>query len=159
MINKTKGKNGYALLFAVVITSIISIIIAGLSNLVYKQLILTSMVKDSQSAFYMADTATECALYAHFIKSDDLGGNSWNCGVEDFDSGSLFSLVVGDKYGNNSYEVTAPSALNTSANPCFEFNIDKETSNKVAIKSRGFNMCNKNNFRTVQREIEVNYQL
>lgn len=165
--NIVSKQKGYAILFAVVITSIISVIVAGISNLTYKQLILSSLVKDSQQAFYMADTAIECALYAHFMKGDNYDNateeNRWSCGT-DFDD-SPFTLKIQDSENidpiEDDYELTFQDNKNT---PCYEFNVERNENSSgeitdVHIKARGYNICNKSLLRTVQREIEVYYSL
>lgn len=157
--NIVSKQKGYAILFAVVITSIISVIVAGISNLTYKQLILSSLVKDSQQAFYMADTAIECALYGHFMKGDNYDDaaeeNTWHCGP---DIGDLFTLKVPDDTVGISYKLEQPAYDKNT--PCYEFNVDRDSiPDEVHIRARGYNICNKSLLRTVQREIEVYYSL
>src|SRR5574343_1489902 len=82
-LNKN-NQSGYAILFTVVIVSVISIIAIGLSNTAYKSMILSSVAKDSQTAFYQSDTATECALYAD-TNPDVLSGNNFKCGLDEND--------------------------------------------------------------------------
>jgi hypothetical protein len=160
-IKNILGKQkGYAILFAVVITSIISVIVAGISNLTYKQLILSSLVKDSQQAFYMADTAIECALYAHFMKGDNYDNNTWSCGRSYVGAGNHFTLDVeeGVDTTEDNYELTHPTYNENT--PCYEFNVDRDSiPDEVHIRARGYNICNKKLLRTVQREIEVYYSL
>lgn len=63
--NKRKKKRrGFALLIAVVFTSVMLAVSIALSSLGYKQTILASAAIDSQDAFYVADAALECVLYA-----------------------------------------------------------------------------------------------
>lgn len=161
-----RKQNGYALLFAVVITSIISIIVAGLSNLTYKQMVLTSLVKDSQQAFYTADTAIECALYGHFMNENKYGNDKvWECGSYCYDGSDCeFSLFVEEDTENEkNYKLVQPNDALKKSNPCYDFNIENtdqvDDLTKVSIKARGYNMCNPNLLRTVQREIEVFYYI
>lgn len=160
---KNKKQKGFALLFTVVIVSAISVIAAGLSNTAYKQLILSSLAKDSQVAFYQADTASDCALYADRIESAKIPsetniikkGGSWYCGN--------FELLVAP-IGGGSYNILPTDLDSTSSNPCFRINVKKENISlplpaiKTTISAKGYNICNVNNSRTVEREIEVNYQ-
>jgi hypothetical protein len=153
-----KSQKGYALLFTIIIVSAISIITAGLSNTAYKQLILSSLAKDSQAAFYQSDTASDCALYADRVEAVKTPTNIfttgfWSCG------GS--NLVVSN-ISANGYTISPESPEDTSLNPCFRIDVIKDhtTPNilKTKIKAKGYNICNKNNSRTVEREIEINYQ-
>lgn len=57
-------KRGFALLIAVIFMSVMLSFGLALSSLGYKQLVLASTAVESQYAFYAADAALECALYA-----------------------------------------------------------------------------------------------
>ena len=57
-------QRGFALLIAVVFMSVMLTFGIGLGSLAYKQGILASGAVASQYAFYAADAALECALYA-----------------------------------------------------------------------------------------------
>lgn len=149
-----KNQKGYAILFTVVIVSAISVITAGLSNVAYKQLILSSLAKDSQAAFYQADTASDCALYADRVNPlDIIAGGSWSCGT--------VSLVVATTANGYTINPTAPA--DTALTPCFRITVTKDSLTEplyiiTTISARGYNMCNLNNLRTVEREIQIKYQ-
>jgi len=65
--NKNKnGKKGFAMLFAVLASSIVLSIGLSIFNLTIKELTLSSSGSESQIAFYAADTGAECALYWYF---------------------------------------------------------------------------------------------
>lgn len=149
--NKTKN-SGYAILFAVVIVSVISLISFGLSNTTYKQLILSSLAGDSQTAYLQSDMGTECSLYADNIVGMVNLPASWNCGVDSNGNPYSFSVtnIGGVKY------IVAPVFLGVSSS-CFEFDVDKSISNATTIKARGYNICDKSNSKTVEREIQVTY--
>lgn len=56
-------KRGFALLIAVIFTSVMLAIGIAVASLGYKQALLVSSSIESQYAFYAADTALECALF------------------------------------------------------------------------------------------------
>ncbi len=58
------SERGFALLVAVVFMSVMLALGLALGSIVYKQQVLASSAIDSQYAFYAADSALECALYA-----------------------------------------------------------------------------------------------
>ena len=60
---KKHSQQGIALLIAVLISAIAIAVGAAIYGIVQKQLILTGLSRDSQFAFYAADSAAECALY------------------------------------------------------------------------------------------------
>jgi Tfp pilus assembly protein PilX len=59
-----KSQRGFVLLIAVIFMSVMLSFALSIGSLAYKQQILASSATDSQYAFYAADTALECALYA-----------------------------------------------------------------------------------------------
>jgi hypothetical protein len=118
---KYKNKKGYAILFTVVIVSAISVITAGLTNAAYKQLILSSLAKDSQSAFYQADTAADCALYADQVEYIKPAPNiftegTWTCGGSD--------LVI-ENVTPTGYTISPTEEIEDSLNPCFRIDVTK----------------------------------
>lgn len=60
----TNNKKGFVILFAILISALILLISSGIFNVVQKEVILSSYARESQRAFYAADSALECALYA-----------------------------------------------------------------------------------------------
>lgn len=156
-IQKCKYQKGYAILFAVIIISAISVIISGLTSSTYKQLTLSSLAKSSQIAFYQADTALDCAFYADIVDSEVIlaksNNDTWSCG-----NLNLKLTITGDSL--KSYSLDPSDELLLTTDPCFSISIDKSMSGSdinTKIKAKGYNICNKSNSRAVEREIEVNY--
>ena len=54
---------GFTLLIAVILTSVLLSVGLALLDISYKQIVLSSTARQSQYAFYAADSALECALY------------------------------------------------------------------------------------------------
>lgn len=164
---KNKKQKGYAILFTVVIVSAISVITAGLSNAAYKQLILSSLAKDSQTAFYQADTAGDCALYADLVEYPKLleptpfgifstPDTPWPCG-------GLNLIIVPVTGGDLSsgYRLNPPEE--DSLDPCFRINVIKDTTSIppltiTTITAKGYNICKISNLRTVEREIKITHE-
>lgn len=160
---KRNTQQGYAILFTVVIVSVISVIAIGLSNTTYKQLILSSVAKDSQVAFYESDTAVECALYADLADTGLTGlsssGAPFQCGVNAVGQPVTISILN----SGNGYDMFDTLRDQSDYGPCFDAHITKTTSpvvgqnDSTSISARGYNTCNKSDPRAVEREIEVNY--
>jgi hypothetical protein len=158
---KYKKQSGYAILFTIVIVSAISVITAGLTNAAYKQLILSSLAKDSQVAFFQADTAADCALYfdavyiVENVGTPPQDGDLWTCG------GLELGLSTSDIM--TSYALNPPQV--DSSDPCFRIEVKKATTKdsedndvvNTTISARGYNICDKGNVRTVEREIYIKY--
>ncbi len=150
---KIKNQKGYALLFTIMIISIISVITAGLINASTKQLILSSLARNSQLAFYQADTAGDCALYVDLVKTTEEikkfieNGDLLSCGGD--------NLIISGEAEKN-YSLTSKEFLGTN-NPCFSINITKKDTSTV-ISAKGYNICDLSNPRVVEREIQISYE-
>lgn len=143
------------MLFTVIIISAISVITAGLINATYKQIILSSLAKNSQLAFYQADTASDCALYAEQVLKEtkteyfkpETGESQWLCGE--------YKLIIKPS-SDTDYKILPQQDLEESTEPCFRINVSG-TPGKQKITASGYNVCNLYNKRTVERSIEINF--
>jgi hypothetical protein len=153
-----KTTSGYAILFTVALVSIISLIALGLTNAAYKEIILSSVAKDSETAFYQADTASECALYADNQTQIpvDTTITSWTCGVDTTGANQVLDITPS---GDRSLGYNILPHTPTSPNPCFNIAVTKTVGfpSTTTIASRGYNTCNTSNIRTVERQINANY--
>lgn len=147
---------GFAMLFTVLIVSLILSIAIGISNTTLKQTVLSSLAKDSQISFYAADTAIECGLYydtADTFPSPTGPGDIMGpiiCGEDQF------SLDVGQS--RTDYLVFR-QVVSNQALPCSVILFDKETlaiSSESIVEGRGYNTCAANP-RQVERALQVRY--
>lgn len=151
-----KKNGGYAILFAVVIIGIITLITIGLSDAAYKQKILSSVAKDSAIAFYQADIASECALYVDSLYNVDntLIPSDFKC------NNKSISFSNSTNGSISTYDLELSNADETSKNKCFRIFVEK-TDNIDNISTKiiayGYNICDKESLRTVERKIEVSY--
>ena len=56
-------QNGFALLYAIIVVSAMMSLVFGVLNIVYKQITLSGLNKDSIVAFYAANSGLECGQY------------------------------------------------------------------------------------------------
>lgn len=149
-----QNQKGYAILFTVIIVSAISVIAAGITNAIYKQIVLSSLSRDSQTAFYMADTASDCALLFDMEVKDtipdflNLESYSWNCGG--------FDMTV-DPSIDGSYDIEPSGSVGEGQGPCYRVQTTKNDPSTTII-ANGYNICNKDNIRTVERQIKIVYE-
>jgi len=61
--NIHKNKKGFVLLFAVVLSSVILALALGLAKIALKEVAFETSAKNTNDAFFAADTAAECALF------------------------------------------------------------------------------------------------
>ncbi len=147
-------------MFTVILVSIISLIGIGLSNTTYKQLMLSSGARNSQTAFYMSDMATECALYIDNVQPEILinGTLQVSCGFDRDGSPFLLNITSSGTIDDMTYYLV-PASISL-IDPCFRISINKKDMGSIietTINGSGYNICDKSNNRTVERTIEVRY--
>lgn len=86
---KKNQQRGVAILFAVLLVSTVLAISLTLLNITYRQLLLSSTVRESQLAFYAADSALNCARHWDSYRGDT---NPFGHFVTDPDTGALSFL-------------------------------------------------------------------
>lgn len=63
IFTKIKKNNGFVILFAVTVSAILLAIAIGVANISLKEIKFGTSAKDTNEAFFAADTGAECALY------------------------------------------------------------------------------------------------
>lgn len=61
--SKEKSKAGFAILFSVLMASFLITLGISIFSISLKEIMITTSTRDSQIAYYIADSARECALY------------------------------------------------------------------------------------------------
>lgn len=118
-----ENKRGFTLLFAILVSVMVLAVGASIINISLKQVILSGSGRESQFAFYAANTGMECALYWDLngtILDDDgqaeyvfppPGSNSLRSDTDNFTCSGT-NIVVGDQ--TNSF--TRPWEITTTNN-------------------------------------------
>lgn len=151
--NNKKLHKGFAMLITVVVVSLILSIALGISNLSFKQTILSTLAKDSQISFYEADAAVECAMYYDLqqnlfpIPTDPTSLSTISCGAASFSINQAQSAT--------NYFVFEQSGVSGN-NPCSTISIDKTVAGTTKIQTKGYNICVAHP-RKVERALEVTY--
>ncbi|MGB8815631.1 MAG: hypothetical protein WCC74_00090 [Minisyncoccia bacterium] len=119
MIKIYRNKKGFALLFAVFTASVMLLIGVSIFSVSLRELAISQSAKDSQLAFYAADSARECALYwdikqAGFPSCLGDGCNPKNIGTT--------AIVCNGQIFNPNDSQYAPNGFNPNGNT-FTFNI------------------------------------
>ena len=167
IFNKIYENKGIALLFSIMLSAIFISIALGVLNITTNELNFSASSKDTNNAFFAADSGIECALYndridsTYFIDPATGGGgvesdftcfgNPINLGGN-FSSGFNFTVTGLGSNSNScakvevvkSYDLTDPSIILTK------------------ITSKGYNIGGNNNCDQaglvgVERVLEVNY--
>ncbi len=165
---KTSYKQkGFTLFVALVVSSMLLAVGFSLSNIILKQLIFSSSGKESQLAFYAADSGAECALF--WDRKDMLGYTTYEgafatstdtadvldimCGMGMEDEGGAPTAKVGsfEKYGDNTSATTTfyvdyRDPNDTSHKACAKVTVSKwqdistgVSIERTSIDSRGYN--------------------
>lgn len=150
-INLQKNK-GFVMLFAVTLSAILLSIALGVANIAFKEVRFSTNARDTNDAFFAADTGAEYVLF------EDLKNNSYNYG-----------LISGDRSGK-SWFILPIIGLGSTGAGCAVVTINKSTQVdgggneyiQTTIISKGYNIgdsftCTLINPNRVEREIKVTY--
>ncbi len=151
----TTSPRGFTLLIAVILSSVISSVGLALLDVTLKQVILASAATQSQYAFYNADTALECALY-------------WDQKIGAFDYTSPLSagsITCADLVVTNYVPASGSGTRTTSFSvPCTSgsgtlgtVSISKTATGQTTIYANGYNSCDPNDPRRLERGLKATY--
>ena len=74
-----KSNDGYAILFTVLVVSLVLAMALGIANVSYTESVFSTQARDSHIAFFAADTGLECGLYFERMNGSQFyTGNSFN---------------------------------------------------------------------------------
>ena len=157
---------GFTLLFAVLASSLLLAVGLAIFNVALKEAILSSAAKDSQLAFYAADTGVECALYWD-LQADPPGsafdpaavGSSITCAGTRIKTGTQTVPTDPPQPSQIGGALTSIFFLDfsPSSDTCAIVSVDKTKLPLTTLESRGFTMCQTGSTRRVEREIRVTY--
>ena len=144
--NSQEPQRGFTLLIAIILSSVTLSVGLALADIAYKQVVLSSTAKQSQTAFYHADSALECALYydqkfAAFNQGSSFNLNSVQCegrAIQNLQQSTAGSILT------TTFRVSCPTS-GTSA----EVSIYKATGSatcgangaKNCLYASGYNTC------------------
>ncbi|MFT6361577.1 MAG: hypothetical protein ACJA2Z_000570 [Candidatus Paceibacteria bacterium] len=152
-----KKERGFVILFSILISSLILLISAGIFNVVQKEVILSSYARESHRAFYAADSALECALFADIIgigspnpvtpfSTINLSNGSFDCGGD-----TITSTYLASAGGTSDYDYPFVfryyNSYNSDDNSCAYVLVEKKETGtdpsviETRITAVGFNAC------------------
>lgn len=131
-------QKGFTLLYAMVVISIVLTLSAGIMTIMVKELKLSGYGRESQIAYYAAESGAECALY--WIALGTLDGSKTG------------DIRCADKDING---VSSQFTVDLSPYPgCADVTVIAGT--PIIVESRGYNTCAPSKLR-VERGIKVTY--
>lgn len=166
-----KNNKGFTVLFSVIVSSIVLAIGISIANITLKQIIISSAGRESQIAFYAADSGAECAIYHDlmfpenkiFPESQSVQGADIVNNVKCFGQPVT---VVAEKTSFDLHNATTTFRATFPApnNYCAEITVSKFDEgdgfvDKTIIDSRGYNICPGAtvNPRTLERGLQIVY--
>ena len=160
-------QQGYTLLFAIIITTIVLAVGVSILTIARKEVLLSSGARESQIAIYMADNGLECAAYweaNNYFATSSPPITSVKCDGQDH-------VVTLD---NSVPNVWARNFLivSRSDSRCAEVSVIKERASNGVVQtsfvSKGYNVggkvtsgiesCNQPSLNRVERAIRFTYQ-
>lgn len=151
---KSDFKKGITLFVAILITGTLLLISVAIINLSVKEAFLSGTARESQYAFYAADTGVECALYwdASSPNGYSAFGTSTNSTIYCLSSYPTITRNVSNNNGTSTFTLQFQSEAY-----CADVLVAKTSDGKTKIESLGYNTCSTSNPRRVQRAIRVTY--
>ncbi len=143
---------GFAILIAVVTIGTLLVVVTGVVSLAYKQALLASSSRESQYAFYAADTGMECALYWDLKNIPTAFATTTtkviNCNRDASNPSNRWT--VGGASGVSTFTIRfLPGQY------CAIVTVQKQVSS-TAITSKGYNTCSASS-RRVERAVQATY--
>lgn len=158
--NNIHSKNkGIAIYVAVTITAALILVSFSVISLALKQIVISSTARDSQSAFYAADSGVECALFWDLkntggsLFATSTGNQTISCNNISSTVTKAVNLSTGVGTSTFSYSFT-PDPYCVTVWVTKSYNGSTITTN---IEARGYNSCSTTNQRRVERAIRANY--
>lgn len=163
MMNMYKNnKQGFVILVAVLVSTLVVSIGAFIASIAIKELQLSASGRESQNAFYAADSALECALY-HDLRVEAFGSATTSLDV--YCDGATFPITVssGDAVNSDSrFELHFLEANEvTSTSPYAQVRVLKSDigtiNDKTIIEAKGYNVADPGSTVRVERALQVVY--
>lgn len=149
-------KKGFTLFIAIVIMGTLLLIASSVVSLSVRQALIANAGKESQIAFYAADSGMECAIYWDVASPSGQSafatstGTTINCNQDA--NNPTNQWVVGGS------SVSTINSLRFLPDPhCAVVTVTKNVNGTTQIDSLGYNTCDLSNPRRVQRAVRATY--
>lgn len=144
---------GFALLIALILTSVTLALGIALLDIAYKQVLLSSSAKNSQYAFYNADSALECALYYDQQQGAFYFGTTY-AGAVQCANINVTNFAANQTASQRTTVFSVPCAGGgTSA----DVTVVKQSSGSTNIYATGYSSCNAASTNRIERGLKAKY--
>lgn len=146
-------QRGFALLIALILTSVVLALGMALLDIAYKQVLLSSSAKNSQYAFYNADSALECALYYDQQQGAFYYGTTYAGSVQ---CGNL-NVTNFAANQDSSQRTTVFSVPCAGGGTSADVTVVKQSSGSTNIYANGYSSCLAANTTRIERGLKAKY--
>ncbi len=165
---KQKKEEGFVILIAVLLSSLFLLLGSAIFMISIRELALSFGAKESQYAFYAADSGIECAVYWDFHSKMATSTHSVEptgvfCMDQDItqnDNWAWKTSIDGLPTNNNQGGTIFGFDLfpnDSSRSDCVIVSVWKDSDGSTKVESRGYNTCDVNNPRRFERGLRVTY--
>ena len=155
-MSKKKYNQGFVILYAVLVAGVISLGGVILANIITKQLILSSIGKESQIAYYAANAGDECARFGisqnqfgFFIGTDFLEPNQSERNLSCAEGSDYSSLALESNNLSKVFEFETRESSTSCSKVIVTINYLSNEGNgegqEAIVESKGRNICDNNN--------------
>jgi len=147
---------GFTLLVSVVVTGAILLISTGMVTLAVKYAFISSSGRESQIAFYAADTGVECVLFWD-VKSPN-GQTAFSQSEQTAIHCNRDSLNPLNQWQVGGSRTSVINKLTFLPDPfCAIVTVTKNADGTTLVESKGYNTCDPSNPRRVERAVRATY--
>ena len=164
-MKNSKFQRGFALYIALITMGVLTLVAFSISKIAFKEVTLSRIGKESQIAFYAADTGVECALYGDV--------KLWESDLFPLGENGSRSISCGEGSAEITFRTETSGEISTTTSSfligqigdgsaCTDVKVYKVDSNgddfvdKTIIESNGRNDCVTSS-RQIERGIRVSY--
>ncbi|MFQ5540912.1 MAG: hypothetical protein ACE5F4_01560 [Candidatus Paceibacteria bacterium] len=147
---------GFILLISVLVSGILLALGFAIFNIASKELTLSTSGRESQFAFYAADSGVECALYWDY-QHDAFSTSSPQQPV--CSGAAVTNYNVDFEPSTGTYTTVFSFSLNGAVtDPCTDVTVTRTTNpTRTTVVAAGYNTCVLTNPRRIERAIRVQY--
>lgn len=149
-----KNQKGFVLLMVILLISVILIIGLGVFDIIVREILISSLGRESLKAFYTSDSAADCVRYWHKqVPSAFIPGSPFTIQCNGIDiSGAMTSGTP--SISQNDIEVN----FDSGSCALVRIRINIPPANRTIIESRGYNIgCAEESARKVERGVRITY--
>ncbi len=153
----TTPQRGFTLLIAIVLSSVMLSLALALMDVTYKQVLLASTAKQSQFAFYSADSALECILY-YDQRYDAFGTNPNGISSVSCNGRTINFTSTGSSPKTTTFVIPcAPPAVVSTEYARVEIYKGYPTGQPSRLYATGYSSCDASDGRRIERGVRVLY--